>query len=85
MSDQDNIIVIGDQIRIRYGRHEGKTGTVDNVAWHGNQFGAYAQVHIVLDDGQADVRTMGDLQKVKAAPGTIPSTTASTGKRERQR
>ncbi|HEX8652718.1 MAG TPA: hypothetical protein VF708_18020 [Pyrinomonadaceae bacterium] len=80
MSDQDNIIVIGDQIRIRYGRHEGKTGTVDNIAWHGNQFGAYAQVHIMLDDGQADVRTMGDLLKVQATPGTVPLTTASTGK-----
>ena len=79
MSDRDNIIVIGDQIRIRYGRHEGKTGTVDNVRWHGNQFGAYAQVYIMLDDGQADVRTMCDLQKVKAAPGTVPLTRASTG------
>ena len=79
MSDQNNRIVIGDRIRIRYNRNAGKTGTVDNVTWHGNQFGAYAQVHIILDNGQNDVRTMGDLEKVKETPGIAPLTTASTG------
>ena len=81
MSDQDNSIVSGDHIRIRYGRHAGATGTVDNVTWHGNQFGAYAQVHLMLDDGQTDIRSMGDLEKAKETPGIVPLTkTTSTGK-----
>ena len=77
MIDQDNSIVSGDHIRIRYGRNADETGTVDNVTWHGNQFGAYAQVHLVLDGGQTDIRSMGDLEKVKEKPGTIPPPTTS--------
>jgi hypothetical protein len=65
MSYQDNIIGLGDHVRIRYGRNTGETGAVDNIMWHGNQFGAYAQVPIMLDNGQVDVRTMEDLEKVK--------------------
>lgn len=77
MNNQNNTIISGDRIRIRYGRNEGKTGMVDEVTWQGNQFGAYAQVHVILDDGQNDIRTMGDLEKVKEAPGIARPTTAS--------
>jgi ribosomal protein L24 len=80
MGDQDHIIVMGDRVRIRHGRSAGETGTVDNVTWHGNQFGAYAQVHIRLDDGQVDVRTIEDLEKAKETSNIVPLTTASTGK-----
>ena len=78
MSDKKNALVSGDQIRIRYGRYEGQTGTVGNVMWRSNQFGAYAQVYIILDDGSNDIRTMGDLEKVKETPGIAPLPTAST-------
>jgi aerobic-type carbon monoxide dehydrogenase small subunit (CoxS/CutS family) len=84
MEDQDNIIVTGDRVRIRHGRNAGETVTVDNVTWHVNQFGAYAQAHIMLDDGQADVRTMEGLEKAKETSGIVPLTTALNGMRERQ-
>ena len=80
MSDQDKIIIIGDQVRIRYGRNAGETGTVSNVTWHGNQFGTYAQVHIRHDDGQVDVRTMEDLEIVKETEVIVRTLTASAGK-----
>jgi hypothetical protein len=78
MNDQDNIVITGDHVRIRYGRNAGVTGTVDNVTWHGNQFGTYAQVHITLEDGQADVRSMGDLEKMRVTPSGIDPTSAAS-------
>lgn len=83
MSNKKNAIVSGDQVRIRYGRCEGQTGTVGNVMWRSNQFGAYAQVYIVLDDGSNDIRTMGDLEKVKETPGIAQLPTASTSTSQR--
>lgn len=80
MSDQENIIITGDHVRIRHGRHAGETATVNNIMWHGNQFGAYARVHIMLNDGQVDVRTMEDLEKAKETAPTVSLTTASTGR-----
>jgi ribosomal protein L24 len=80
MSSRDNIIVLGDHVRIRYGRNAGETGTVNDVTWHGNQFGAYAQVHIMLDGGQGDVRTMEDLETIKETQVIVPPTTISISK-----
>lgn len=66
MTDQNNIIV-GDRVRVRYGNHVGEIATVNSITWHSNQFGSYARIHISFEGGEADDRGMDSLEKVKAS------------------
>ena len=62
MSDQNNIIV-GGHVRVRYGSHAGEIATVTNITWHSNQYGSYARVHLSFEGGEADDRSMDSLEK----------------------
>ena len=62
MSNQNDIIV-GDRVRVRYGSHTGEIATVTNIMWHSNQYGSYARVHLSFEGGEAEDRGMGSLEK----------------------
>ena len=68
MSAQDKTIVPGDHVRPLSGRHKGQAGTVVTVSWHSNQFGSYARVRVMFDEGESDNYTMSNLEKVQGSP-----------------
>ena len=65
MIAEDNIIDLGDTIRLRSGPYAGKTGTVVRVSAYGNQDPSGALVMIKLMDGRINPCYMSNLEKIK--------------------
>jgi hypothetical protein len=73
-----NQIIVGDRVRVRYGTHTGEIATVQNITWHSNQYGSYARFAIGFEEGATEERGMDSLEKVKASDSDS-SLSASTG------
>ena len=74
MINQNNIIV-GDRVRVRYGNHAGEIATVTNITWHSTQHGGlYARFNISFEGGEVDERGLDSLEKVKESDNDSPLT-----------
>ena len=74
-----NDIIIGDRVRMRYGNHVGKIATVTNITWHSAEHGGlYPRFNISFEGGEADDRGMDSLEKVKESDNDS-ALTASAG------
>jgi ribosomal protein L24 len=62
---EDDIVELGDTVRLRSGPYAGKTGTVVRVNALGNQGPSGALVMIKLIDGRINPCYMSNLEKIK--------------------
>jgi ribosomal protein L24 len=62
---EDNIVNLGDTIRLRSGPYAGQTGTVVRVSADGNQGPSGTLVMIKLVDGRINPCYMSNLEKIK--------------------
>ena len=62
---EDNIVNLGDTIRLRSGPYAGKTGTVVRVSAYENQGPSGTLVMIKLIDGRINPCYMSNLEKIK--------------------
>ena len=65
MIAKDNIVDLGDTVRLRSGPYAGKTGTVVRVNTGGNQGPSGVLVMIKLIDGRINPCYMSNLEKIK--------------------
>ncbi len=77
MINQNNII-IGDKVRMRYGNHAGEIATVTNITWHSTEHGGlYARFNISFEGGEVDERGLDSLEKGKESDNDSPLTAAA--------
>ena len=65
MIAEDNVVEVGDTVRLRSGPYAGKTGTVVRVNTDGNQGPSGALVMVKLMDGRINPCYMNNVEKVK--------------------
>lgn len=73
VTDQDNIIEPGDNVRVHSGRHAGERGTAIDVTWYSDLNGVRALVRVMSDEGISDFYDMHMLEKVKGHLDDPPS------------
>jgi ribosomal protein L24 len=74
MTTEDNIVELGDAVRLRSGPYAGKTGMVVSVHPQKNPSGAGTLVMVKLMNGKINSCYMSNLEKVKKSPdnGSFP-------------